>query len=474
MASIGNLVVTIAANTKPLIVGVNAAIAAVTRFRALATGVAAVATGAIVKSAITLGSELQDMSDRVGVSVEALGALKFAAEQTDASFEGLGNAFKFQAKFLFAAASGSKDATDTLARLGLSMRQLQSMNPEDRFKAFADALSRIPDIGTRSAVAMKIFGRGAMELMPLINEGADGIAKLEQSARGLGLLTGEEASKLEQLGDAFAALWTMISTNGAKAVAMFAQPMLDGISRMINGVQDMGVIVGTTWSYMQTQSAAVWQDIGSVAVASLTYIWETAKTITQNVLIAFQNLGKMIDNALTPIFRSMTEKFIKMTGFMEGKTAQQQNIINGMVDRIIGDKGGPQKLQPFKELPKFEMPGNIPGLSGLADALDDALAKDRASRVAIGNIPKPGEGPGFDMEGASMAGAAGARNQQLGAVQAGSAEAYRLIGDILGAKKDPVADAVADADHNIVAAIGQLGGVMAGVGVGAIVPSFLP
>lgn len=473
MASIGNLVVTIAANAKPLVVGVNAAIAAVTRFRALATGVAAVATGAIVKSAIAIGSALQDMSDRVGVSVEALGALKFAAEQTDASFESLGNAFKFQAKFLFAAASGSKDATDTLARLGLSLRQLQAMNPEERFKAFADALSRIPDIGTRTAVAMKIFGRNTLELMPLINEGADGIARLEQSARGLGLLTGEEASKLEQLGDSFAALWTMISTNSAKVVAQFAQPMMDGINLVVGRLQDMGVIIGTTFAYMQTQSAAVWTDIGTVAVGNLKWIWETAKTITQNVLIAFQNLGKMIDNALTPIFRSMTEKFIKMTGFMEGKTAQQQNIIKGMVDRIIGDKGGPQKLQPFQALPEFQMPAQIPGLSGLAEALEDALAKDRASRVAIGNIPKPGEGPGFDFDGAGQGGKS-ARQEQLGAVQAGSAEAYRLIGDILGAKKDPVAAAVAEADHNIVAAVGQLGGIMAGIGVGAIVPSFLP
>ncbi|MCX7704278.1 MAG: hypothetical protein N2234_09330, partial [Planctomycetota bacterium] len=48
---------------------------------------------------------------------------------------------------------------DALAMLGLSVRQLASLSPDQQFVVIAEALSKIPDPTRRAAVAMEVFGK---------------------------------------------------------------------------------------------------------------------------------------------------------------------------------------------------------------------------------------------------------------------------------------------------------------------------
>lgn len=53
----------------------------------------------------------------------------------------------------------------------------------------------MPDGADKSALAMKVFGKSGMELIPLLNEGSDGITKLTDRARELGLVFDEQAGR---------------------------------------------------------------------------------------------------------------------------------------------------------------------------------------------------------------------------------------------------------------------------------------
>lgn len=143
--------------------------------------------GLAVREFAKAGSELKEMSERTGVAVETLSALKYAASQTGASMEALGKGMQMSQKLL-----GSSLGASVLGSLGLDAAKLKALSPEDQFIALADAVGKIPDQADRAAAAMKIFGKGGAALLPMLNQGREGIAKLREEAVKLGLVMSTE------------------------------------------------------------------------------------------------------------------------------------------------------------------------------------------------------------------------------------------------------------------------------------------
>lgn len=162
---------------------------------------------AATKAYVDAASAMVDLSAKTGVTVESLSALKFAAEQSGSSIDAIETGFKGMSRFLDTAAQGGKAATETLGRLGLSVKDLLQMKPDERFAAFAEAISHIDDDGERSALAMKVFGKSAMDLMPLLKGGEAGLAEFRKRAQELGIvMDGESAQAAEAFGDSLDAL----------------------------------------------------------------------------------------------------------------------------------------------------------------------------------------------------------------------------------------------------------------------------
>ena len=147
MASLGDLVVNLVANSQQFVSGLKIAEGQMTMFASVATAMA----GAAVTSFLQVGSAYDDMAQRTGVAVEALSTLSYAAKLGDTSIESLQGALMKQAKFMGELRSGSAAAAQTLAELGLSASQMLAMSPEQQFLAFADAIAAIPDASQRAS-----------------------------------------------------------------------------------------------------------------------------------------------------------------------------------------------------------------------------------------------------------------------------------------------------------------------------------
>jgi len=161
---------------------------------AAAASVLAPLTAAVFEFAAA-GDQLNKMAARTGVAVEALSALKFAAEQSGSSIEELETGIKRMQRAIADAQNGSKSAADALARVGLSVDDLIGLSPEEQFVAIADALSNVADATTRAALAQQLFGRSGTMLLPLINGGAAGIRALTDEAEELGIVMSTEAAQ---------------------------------------------------------------------------------------------------------------------------------------------------------------------------------------------------------------------------------------------------------------------------------------
>src|SRR5262249_17363417 len=146
---------------------------------------------------------------KTGVTVEDLSKLKFAAEQSGSSFDGLQTALRGLANNMEAAAAGSKSQEAAFKALGVSATDasgnLRPMN--DVLLDVADKFKTMPDGATKSALAMDIFGRSGLAMIPMLDEGSAGIKAMGDQAQRLGIVfTGEAAKGADEFNDAQHAL----------------------------------------------------------------------------------------------------------------------------------------------------------------------------------------------------------------------------------------------------------------------------
>lgn len=158
-----------------------------------------------------IGSELLDASDRTGIAVEQLSALKFAAEQSGASFEDLENGIGKMQKALVAGADGSKEMQKAMMELGLAGKDLTGLSGDEQIKVFAEAFSKVENPAQRTALAMEIFGKGGRKLLPLFKDGAKGLDELTAAAKAAGVvMRNEDAVAAEAFGDSISALQSAV------------------------------------------------------------------------------------------------------------------------------------------------------------------------------------------------------------------------------------------------------------------------
>jgi hypothetical protein len=134
-----------------------------------------------------MGDSLLEMSQRTGVSTEALSELGSGQtlEIVELSIR------KMQRTI------GSGD--DIFKKLGISLSELRAMSPEKQFERIMDALGDIADPTMRAAAAMKVFGKNGTALLPMIGN----IKSLREEARRLGLsISKEDAKAADEFADA--------------------------------------------------------------------------------------------------------------------------------------------------------------------------------------------------------------------------------------------------------------------------------
>ena len=94
---------------------------------------------------------------------------------------------KMQVNIADAARGGKAGQRGIGRRRALRRRAWPDLLPEEQFRRIADRIAAIENPTERAAAAVKIFGRNGTELMPMLLQGADGIAKWEARARALGI-----------------------------------------------------------------------------------------------------------------------------------------------------------------------------------------------------------------------------------------------------------------------------------------------
>jgi hypothetical protein len=206
------------------------------KFGAAAASAGALAAGALIKSSIDSADALSKMSKTLGLSIEKLSALQYAAGlsgiENEALSASLGKLNK-NARDAYLGVGAAKDAFDALGiTVANSAGNLRTN--DEIFAQIVDKFSKMPNGIEKSAFAMDIFGKSGAALIPLLNEGTSGLSALTSEAERLGVVVGSEtAAAAEQFNDNLDKMKAAVSGLGMK-MAADALPALNEFTGVIN------------------------------------------------------------------------------------------------------------------------------------------------------------------------------------------------------------------------------------------------
>lgn len=156
---------------------------------------AGTAVAALTVKAAGAADDINTLSAQTGLSAEQIQKFQFATDVIDVPLETLTGSMAKLTKNMSSAQGGTGSAAEAFKTLGVSVTDSngQLRNNQDVMNDAITALGGIENSTQRDALAMKIFGKSAQDLNPLILGGADALKVLGNSAQSNGLILSQEA-----------------------------------------------------------------------------------------------------------------------------------------------------------------------------------------------------------------------------------------------------------------------------------------
>jgi len=218
-----------------------AAKAAVAGITAVGTAAAGAAAGAF-KLAREVGKTADDLitlSNQTGISTQQLQEWDYAMRFIDVDMGTMTKSMARLVRSMDDADKGSKNVTEAFDRLGVSWRDSAGnmRSNQEVFNDLIDALGKVENETERDALSMRIFGKSAQELNPLIKAGSAELARLSEEAHNVGAVLSDEA--LEAAGKFDDTMQTLeASTKGL--VATLGVAVIPAVSEVVNSI--VGVV----------------------------------------------------------------------------------------------------------------------------------------------------------------------------------------------------------------------------------------
>lgn len=197
---------------------------------ALTAMAGAFTAGAIISAIRNTGEwagRIDDLSKKMGISVEAVQRLDFAARQNGSSIEQVSAALAQMGNRLV---EGGRGTIAALQKLNLQLGDLQRMAPDEAFKTLARSIAAIPDPMQRSQVAMELFGRAGADLLPIMG-------RLESDMADAVVASRDMINAGDRLGDS----WDKIKGSGTLIIASVLTPLEPALTlsaKLINALAD--------------------------------------------------------------------------------------------------------------------------------------------------------------------------------------------------------------------------------------------
>ncbi|MCW5648348.1 MAG: hypothetical protein KIS62_01245 [Ramlibacter sp.] len=198
------------------------------------------ATANALRSGIDELERMDKASQKVGITAQKLAEYSYNAKLSGANAEllekGVANLSKKMSendKIFVAMGINVKKANGELKATDVVLEELA-----DKFASYADGPEKV-------AIAQELMGKSGRELIPMLNQGAEGLRKMGEEARALGLVFGPD--QIRQAADYKDNIDRLSTAMDGAGIAM-AERMLPGLiqvtDQMVQGAKQGGMMLG--------------------------------------------------------------------------------------------------------------------------------------------------------------------------------------------------------------------------------------
>jgi len=200
------------------------------------------AFGAIVRSSIQAGDEINRLSIRLGASTEALSQYRLVADRAGISFETFTMGLQRMTRRVSEAAQGTGEAKGALQELGLDVQKLKELKPEDQFEAIAEAMQGVENQSDRVRLAMRLFDSEGVSLLQTMEGGAASIKRVREEADRMGLTLSTDQAKamsdareaMANLSNAFLGVGNTLAVEVGPTIVEFLNTISSGLPKAVD------------------------------------------------------------------------------------------------------------------------------------------------------------------------------------------------------------------------------------------------
>jgi hypothetical protein len=203
----------------------------------LAGGIVAAATAAVLltTSAAAQVQALDHLSQKTGIAIQSIQGWSVIMAESNVRAETLTGGMRTLSKQMIDARNPASQAATTFDELGISLTALGST--ESTIRAVADKFKEMPDGADKARLAVTLFGKAGLDMIPMLNRGAAALDESRAAAQRFGaVLSTQQVAALNAVEDASGRLGVALDGLKMQLAATFAGSVLSGITAVTDGI----------------------------------------------------------------------------------------------------------------------------------------------------------------------------------------------------------------------------------------------
>ncbi|GEM_PF-4095884 len=252
------------------------------------------------------GESIEKAGLKTGLTTDAIQEMNYVAKLNGTSIDALIPSFKNLAKNVETAAGGNKVFSKIFQDLGVDIDSVKrgTISLDQVNTQVIGRLAGMTDETKRLAEATKIYGRGALELLPIIAQGAERFQKQREEAHEFGVVLSEDAiAKASELKENFERLNAVMEAAKFKVLTPLLEGASESVTALIATMTGLEGVFSTSDVEVEKFGGrlSVFQSIVAGTVETLLLFGIGLKTSYETIATAGQLIGTLGAQAILPL-----------------------------------------------------------------------------------------------------------------------------------------------------------------------------